>query len=116
MKFHVADNSGAKIAKGISVRGMKRFTPRLSSVVRVSIASADPRSSVKKGSKHLAVVLSLRGSNGRDNGTHVRSNKNSVVLLDKDGVKMLGTRVLVPAADEIRDKFADIISKAKEIY
>lgn len=116
MIFHVEDNSGAKLAKGIAVRGMKRFTPRLGSIMRVSIASADSKSAVKKGSKHLAVVLSLASPTNRSNGMNVRSNKNSVVLLDNDGKKMMASRVLTPVSEEVRARFADVISKAKEVY
>lgn len=116
MIFNVEDNSGAKLAKGISTRGHNRFHAHLGAVIRVSIASADPKSSVKKGSKHLAVILSLRKPTNRSNGVSVRSNKNSIALLDTDGKKMLATRVLTPVAEEVRQSFPDIISKTKEVY
>lgn len=116
MIFTVDDNSGAKLAKGISTRGEKRFKARLGAVIRVSIASADSKSSVKKGTKHLAVILSLRLPSSRSNGSTVRGNKNSIALLDNEGKKMLASRVLAPVCEEVRRSFSDIISRTKEVY
>lgn len=114
MVFHVGDNSGAKLAKGISTRGFKRFQAKLGCIIRVSIASADPKSSVKKGSKHLAVILSLRKPTNRSNGMTVRSNKNSIALLDTEGKKMLASRILVPVSSEVRATCPDAVSRTKE--
>lgn len=117
MLFDVADNSGAKVVGGISIRCKKKFTmPRLGEIIRVSVKQSDPKSSIKKGTKHLAVISALRMPQNRKNGMNVRFSKNMVVILNPEGEAMLATRVLYPVADEVRAKFPDIISKAREVY
>jgi large subunit ribosomal protein L14 len=114
-KFHVGDNSGAKMVKLIRVPGQKGYNLDIGDIIRVSVVKADPKSSIKKGSLHLALVCSLKSNFGRDNGSLIKFSKNVVIVLGEKNA-MVGTRVLVPIAYEIRAKFPDIASKAKEVY
>jgi ribosomal protein L14 len=52
----------------------------------------------------------------RRKGINVRFSKNILVLLNTEGSAMLSTRVLYPIADEVRQSFPDVISRAKEVY
>jgi len=113
--FHVGDNSGVKMVKLIGIPGARRCRAKLGTIMRVSVISADPKSSIKKGTKHLAVVCGLRAPIPRDNGTTTRSRRNTAVLLTQD-MKGVGTRVLVPVPSEVRAMFPEIASKAKELY
>jgi ribosomal protein L14 len=113
--FHVGDNSGVKVVKLIKIPGSRRYRARLGTIMRVSVISADPKSSIKKGSKHLALVCGLKAVNTRTNGATVRSRRNTAVLISQD-MKVVGTRVLVPVPNEVRVRFPDIASKAKELY
>jgi large subunit ribosomal protein L14 len=114
-RFKVADNSGARTVRLIKVPGQKGFNLDIGDIVRVSVLEADPKSVIKKGSLHLALVCSLKANRSRANGSLIRFSKNVVILLgDKNA--MVGTRILVPIANEIRVKFPEIASKAKEVY
>jgi len=114
--FHVGDNSGAKIVKCIRIPGMKRFRAKPGTIMRVSVVSADPKSSIKKGTKHLAIVSGTKLASSRANGSVIRFGKNTVILLNADKKNMVGTRVLSPIASEIRGLYPEIGSKAKEVY
>ena len=113
--FHVGDNSGAKIVRLIRIPGQASFRARPGTIVRVSVISADPKSSLKPGTKHLAVVSGLKSHHIRSNGASIKFDKNTVLMLTNDK-KGVGTRVLSPISNEIRLAFPDIASKAKEVY
>lgn len=114
--FHVGDNSGARVVKLIKIPGRSGFKARPGTIVRVSVVSADPKSSIKKGAKHLAVISGLKQHSGRANGSVISFLRNTVIILNNEGKNMIGTRVLSPITNEIRSIFPDIASKAKEVY
>ena len=114
--FHVGDNSGAKVVQCFRIPGMKKFRAKPGTIIRVSVVSADPKSNIKKGTKHLAIVSGVKLGSSRSNGSVIRFGKNTVILLNPDKKNMVGTRVLSPIASEIRDLYPEIASKAKEVY
>ncbi|WP_291323161.1 50S ribosomal protein L14 [Desulfonatronospira sp.] len=115
-KLDVADNSGAKSVACIKVLGgSKRRYASIGDIVVVSVKDAMPRAKVKKGDIYKAVVVRTKKEIGRNDGTHIRFDNNSAVLLNKN-MDPIGTRIFGPVARELRGRnFMKIVSLAPEV-
>lgn len=114
--MEVADNSGARRVMCIKVLGgTKRKYATLGDVVVVSIREAAPESKVKKGDVKKAVVVRVKKEVRRPDGTYIKFDENSAVLINEAG-EPIGTRIFGPVARELRaKKFMKIISLAPEV-
>ena len=114
--LEVADNSGARIVKCIKVLGgSRRKYAGLGDIIVVSIKEAIPNAKVKKGEVAKAVIVRTKKEVSRQDGSYIRFDTNSAVLVDKDN-EPLGTRIFGPVARELRAKrFMKIISLAPEV-
>ena len=112
----VADNSGAKKIMCIRVLGgTKRKYASIGDVIVVSIKEAIPNAKVKKGDIAKAVIVRTKKEVSRQDGSYIRFDANSAVLVDKDN-EPIGTRIFGPVARELRAKrFMKIISLAPEV-
>lgn len=112
----VADNSGARKIMCIKVLGgSKRRYASVGDVIVASVKDAVPNSKVKKGSVVKAVVVRTLKELRRPDGTYIRFDQNSAVLVDKDR-EPVGTRIFGPVARELRGKkFMKIVSLAPEV-
>jgi large subunit ribosomal protein L14 len=112
----VADNSGAKKLLCIKVLGgSKRRYATVGDVIVVSVKEAIPNGKVKKGSVAKAVVVRTSKELRRKDGSYIRFDVNSAVLIDKDG-EPIWTRIFGPVARELRAKnFMKIVSLAHEV-
>lgn len=112
----VADNSGARKVQCIKVLGgSKRKYASIGDVIVVSIKEAIPNAKVKKGDVMRAVVVRTAKEMGRRDGTYIRFDHNSAVLIDNQR-EPIGTRIFGPVARELRaKKFMKIISLAPEV-
>ena len=112
----VADNSGAKKVMCIKVLGgSKRRYASLGDVIVVSIREAIPQAKVKKGEVARAVIVRTAREVRRPDGSYIRFDGNSAVLINKD-LEPIGTRIFGPVARELRArKFMKIISLAPEV-
>ncbi len=112
----VADNSGAKKVMCIKVLGgTKRKYASLGDVIVVSINEAIPNAKVKKGDVAKAVIVRTKKEMSRQDGSYIRFDGNSAVLVNKDN-EPIGTRIFGPVARELRAKrFMKIISLAPEV-
>ena len=112
----VADNSGARKAQCIKVLGgSKRRYASVGDIIVVSIKEAIPNAKVKKGDVMKAVVVRTAKELGRPDGTYIRFDTNSAVLIDNQR-EPIGTRIFGPVARELRaKKFLKIISLAPEV-
>ena len=112
----VADNSGAKKIACIKVLGgTKRRYATIGDVIVVSIKEALPGTKVKKGDVAHAVVVRARTQMSRADGSYIRFDENSAVLISKER-EPIGTRIFGPVARELRGKkFMKIISLAPEV-
>ncbi len=112
----VADNSGAKKVQCIKVLGgTKRKYASIGDVIVVSIKEAIPQAKVKKGDVARAVIVRTSREVKRSDGSYIRFDGNSAVLIDKD-LEPIGTRIFGPVARELRArKFMKIISLAPEV-
>lgn len=115
-ELEVADNSGAKRVKCFKVlRGSKRRYAGIADVIICSVQEASPDGSVKKGDVVKAVIVRTKSYIKRKDGTKLRFDTNSCVLID-DKNNPRGTRVFGPVAREVRDRdFLKISSLAPEV-
>ena len=114
--LEVADNSGAKRVRCVKVvGGSRRRYARLGDVIVVSIKEAMPGTKVKKGDTAKAVVVRVKDDTGRADGSSIRFDENSAVLINNQH-EPIGTRIFGPVARELRSKkFMKIISLAPEV-
>ncbi|MBW1858726.1 MAG: 50S ribosomal protein L14 [Deltaproteobacteria bacterium] len=115
-KLQVADNSGAKKLYCIRVLGgSKRRYARIGDTIVVSIKEAIPNAKVKKGDVVRAVVVRTKKGLRRSDGSYIRFDDNSAVLISQQG-EPIGTRIFGPVARELRARrFMKIISLAPEV-
>jgi large subunit ribosomal protein L14 len=115
--LEVADNSGAKRVQCIKVLGgSRRRYAGLGDVIVVSVKEALPNAKVKKGDTAHAVVVRIKHQTSRADGSYVRFDENSAVLVSKEQHEPIGTRIFGPVARELRGKkFMKIISLAPEV-
>lgn len=114
--LEIADNSGARRVMCIKVLGgSKRKYAGLGDVIVVSIKEAMPGSKVQKGKTAQAVVVRTVKEVQRSDGSTIKFDVNSAVLINKDK-EPVGTRIFGPVARELRaKKFMKIISLAPEV-
>ncbi len=112
----VADNSGARRVQCIKVLGgSHRRYAGIGDIIKVSIKEAIPRGKVKKGDVYTAVVVRTAKGVRRKDGSAIRFDTNSAVLLNSK-LEPIGTRIFGPVTRELRDKnFMKIISLAPEV-
>lgn len=115
-RLKVADNSGAREVQCIKViGGSKRRTASVGDIIVVSIKDALPNSKVKKGDVAKAVIVRTISKVRRADGSYIRFDDNSAVLIKADK-EPVGTRIFGPVARELRAKqFVKIISLAPEV-
>ena len=115
-RLTVADNSGAKIVYCIKVLGgSRRRYARIGDIIVVSVKEAIPNAKVKKGDVLKAVVVRTKKEIRRPDGSYIRFDDNSAVLINQNR-EPIGTRIFGPVARELRAKrFMKIISLAPEV-
>jgi large subunit ribosomal protein L14 len=112
----VADNSGARKVMCVKVLGgSKRKYASLGDVIVVAIQEAIPNGKVKKGEVAKAVIVRTAKEVRRADGSYIRFDTNSAVLLDAKG-EPVGTRIFGPVARELRGKqYMKIVALAPEV-
>ena len=115
-RLNAADNSGAKSLMCISVLGgSRRRYAGVGDIIVATVKEAIPNSKVKKGDVLKAVVVRTRREIGRNDGSYLKFDENSAVLIN-DQLEPLGTRIFGPVARELRAKqFMKIVSLAPEV-
>ena len=115
-RLKVADNTGAKEVLVIRVLGgtRKRYA-RVGDKIVVTVKSATPNGTVKKGQVSRAVVVRTKKEVRRKDGSYIRFDDNAAVIVNPEN-NPRGTRVFGPVAREIRDKnLSKIVSLAPEV-
>jgi large subunit ribosomal protein L14 len=129
-RLDVADNTGAKELMCIKVLGgTRRRFASLGDVIVCSVKAVIPGSNVKKGTVVKAVIVRVKQSVRREDGSYVRFDSNAAVLIDNNK-NPVGTRVFGAVARELRGReqkkkgkgkahgeegFVKIISLASEV-
>ena len=115
-RLTVADNSGARSLYCIKVLGgSKRRYAGIGDIIVVTVKEAIPNAKVKKGDVLKAVVVRTKKEIRRPDGSYIRFDDNSAVLINNQR-EPLGTRIFGPVARELRAKrFMKIVSLAPEV-
>jgi len=115
-ELDVADNSGARRVECIKVLGgSKRKYASIGDVIVVAVKDAIPNGKVKKGQVARAVIVRTSKEIRRSDGTYIRFDSNSAVLVNAEN-EPIGTRIFGPVARELRAKqFMKIVSLAPEV-
>ena len=112
----VADNSGAKSIKCIRVLGgSDRRYAGVGDIIVVTVKSAIPGGTVKKGEVSRAVIVRTVKETRRKDGSYIKFDENAAVLINNQN-EPKGTRIFGPVPRELRDKnYMKIISLAPEV-
>ncbi len=95
--------------------GSRRRYASIGDVIIVSVREAIPNAKVKKGEVARAVIVRTRFELARNDGSFIKFDGNSAVLVNKEN-EPIGTRIFGPVARELRAKrFMKIISLAPEV-
>lgn len=115
-RLNVADNSGAKEVMCVKVLGgSKKRYAQIGDIIVVSIKEALPNAKVKKGDVAKAVVVRTVHKLRRADGSYIRFDDNSAVLINASK-EPIGTRIFGPVARELRAmQFVKIVSLAPEV-
>jgi len=112
----VADNSGAKKVSCIKVIGASnKLIATIGDIIVVNVKEAVHDGKVKKGEVAKAVIVRSRKETRRPDGSYIKFDENSCVIINKDN-EPVGTRIFGPVARELRaKKFMKIVSLAPEV-
>jgi large subunit ribosomal protein L14 len=112
----VADNTGAKECMCIKVLGgTRRRYAGLGDVIIASVKKAIPGGDVKPGDVVRGVVVRVKKTTRRKDGSYVRFDRNAIVLISPEN-EPRGTRIFGAVARELRDSgFTKIVTLAAEV-
>ena len=112
----VADNSGARKVVCVKVLGgSRRRYATVGDVIVVAVREAVANSKIAKGSVHKAVIVRTAQPVSREDGSFIRFDDNSAVLISPQ-LEPIVTRIFGPVARELRaKKFMKIVSLAPEV-
>lgn len=122
--FKVADNTGVKYAKMVSLKKTKRVYPKLGDFAtvfpKVLTVNSWRYPQAKKKRRYTGLVLGLRCLTRRMSGIGVRAFSNRIVLFSEQ-MKFLGTRVYGPTCREVkfsedRARFRKVVVYARGYY
>ena len=115
-RLKVADNTGARELLCIRIKGgSQRRYAGVGDIIVGAVKEATPGGAVKKGDVVQAVVVRVKKSYGRKDGTYIGFDENAAVLIDRQ-LNPRGTRIFGPVGRELRERnFAKIVSLAPEV-
>jgi large subunit ribosomal protein L14 len=113
----VTDNSGAKIGRVFKVLGgSKRRYAEIGDLVVIAVQKAEPRKAVKKKDILYGVVVRQRKPFRRKDGSYIRFDENSVVIINKQTKEPIANRVFGPVPRELSEMgFQKISGMAPEV-
>ncbi|MFC1720651.1 50S ribosomal protein L14 [Patescibacteria group bacterium] len=116
-KVKITDNSGAKIGKVFKILGgSKKRYARIGDVVVLSVKVAEPRKATKKKDVVQAVVVRQVQPFRRKDGSYIKFDENSVVILEKGKKDPKAGRIFGPIPRELSELgYQKIISLAPEV-
>ncbi|MCK5760424.1 MAG: 50S ribosomal protein L14, partial [Candidatus Delongbacteria bacterium] len=95
--------------------GSKRTVASIGDVIVVAVKDAIPNAAIRKGEVQKAVIVRTKKEIKRADGSYIRFDENSAVILDEKN-EPIGTRIFGPVARELREKgYMKIISLAPEV-
>ena len=113
----ITDNCGAKVGRIFKVLGSsKKRYAEIGDLVVLSVQKAEPRKAIKKKDVLQGVVVRQKKAFRRADGSYIRFDENSVVILTKGTKEPIAGRIFGPIPRELSEKgFQTIASRAPEI-
>jgi len=113
----VTDNSGAKIARVFKVLGgSKKRYAEIGEMVVIAVQKAEPRKQVKKKDVLYGIVVRQKKPFRRKDGSYIRFDENSVVIVNKLTKEPIANRIFGPVPRELSEMgFQKISSMAPEV-
>jgi large subunit ribosomal protein L14 len=113
----ITDNSGAKIGRVFKVLGSsKKRYAEIGEEVILSVQKAEPRKQVKKKDVLVGVVVRQKKPFRRKDGSYIRFDENSVVIVEKDKKEPIANRIFGPVPRELGEMgYQKISSMAPEV-
>ncbi len=113
----ITDNCGAKVGRIFKVLGSsKKRYAEIGELVILSVQKAEPRKAIKKKDVLQAVVVRQRKPFRRKDGSYIRFDENSVVILTKGTKEPIAGRIFGLIPRELSEAgFQTIASRAPEI-
>jgi large subunit ribosomal protein L14 len=113
----VTNNSGGKIARVFKVLGAsKKRYAQIGEKVVIAIQKAEPRKQVKKKDVLHAVVVRQKKPFRRKDGSYIRFDENSVVIVNKETGEPVANRVFGPVPRELTEMgYQQVTSLAPEV-
>ena len=100
-KILTADNAGARLVKCIHVANNKKYGI-IGDLLNVVIKRFKVQKKLVKKKIYYGLIILLKTTTYRKSGMFIKSDFNRLVLLNKDNLKFLGTRLYTPAYKELR--------------
>ena len=116
--LNVADNSGAKIVRLVSVKGGKGRKGRQSSAKISDFLKVSVKKGVldMKGKVFDAILIRQKKSYRRLNGERVSFEDNAVAILKDEKGNPKGTQIKGPVAREVMERWPSVAKLATIIY
>ncbi|MFB6246752.1 MAG: uL14 family ribosomal protein [Candidatus Pacearchaeota archaeon] len=117
-KVVVADNSGAKLAKVVAVKGAKakkgkQVAAKIADKVKVSVKKGVPD---MKGKVFDAIVVRQKKPFRRLNGERVAFEDNALSIVKDDKGNPKGTQIKGPIAREVQQRWPQVAKIARTVY
>jgi large subunit ribosomal protein L14 len=122
-KIITADNTGAKVFKCIHVANKKKYGS-IGDLLNVVIKQFKINKGLQKKTIYYGLIIILKVPIYRHSGVYLKSDSNRIVVLNKETLKFLGTRIQSPLYKEMYSfykgkkkllRFEKIVSLAKKI-
>jgi large subunit ribosomal protein L14 len=113
----ITDNSGAKIGRVFKVLGgSKKRYAEIGELVVLAVQKAEPRKPIKKKDVLYGVVVRQRKPFRRKDGSYIRFDENSVIIINKANKEPVANRVFGPVPRELAEMgYQKISSMAPEV-
>ncbi len=113
----ITDNSGAKIGRIFKVLGSsKKRYAEIGDLVVLSVQKVEPRKPIKKKDVLHAVVVRQKKPFRRKDGSYIRFDENSVIIINKNTKEPVANRIFGPVPRELSEMgFQKISSLAPEV-
>ena len=113
----VADNTGAKKLLCIKVLGgSKRRYASVGDVIVASVKEASPHGRIKKGEVTRAVIVRTSKELRRRDGSYIRFDSNSAVLVNNDGDRLVPVSLDLLLVNCVRKIFSKSLLWQKKFY
>jgi len=116
-KVIITDNSGAKVGKVFKILGSsKKRYAEIGDKLILSVQKAEPRKQVKKKDILRAVVVRQAKPFRRKDGSYIKFDENSVVIINKENGEPIANRIFGPVPRELSEMgYQKIVSMASEV-